>query len=242
MADYRNRIYNHYVSGAHPASAPRLGDDRASREPTMRYLISECFPPDRSAAILDLGCGHGTLVHFARQAGYERISGVDASPQQVALARELGIHGVQHGDVLDTLTRTPAATLDAIVAFDVIEHLTKGELIGMADAAWRALKPNGVWIIHTVNAASPFFGAVRYGDLTHEQAFTPDSLRQLAGTAGFARIAFAECRPRVHGAASLARALLWRAIRFTFRAALAVETGETSRPVLTQNFYAIATK
>ena len=36
----------------------------------------------------------------------------------------------------------------------------------------RALKPGGRWILHTANAESPFYGRVRYGDITHEQAFT----------------------------------------------------------------------
>jgi cyclopropane fatty-acyl-phospholipid synthase-like methyltransferase len=41
---------------------------------------------DRSARILDLGCGHGVFIYFHREAGYTNVVGVDKSPEQVAEA------------------------------------------------------------------------------------------------------------------------------------------------------------
>lgn len=96
----------------------------------MRYVIDAFFPTSKTAAILDLGCGHGTLVHFAQQAGYSNMQGIDVSEQQVELARKLGIANIQQGDLMETLKAIPPASLDAVVAFDVIEHFSKDELIG----------------------------------------------------------------------------------------------------------------
>ncbi|PIP43376.1 MAG: methyltransferase, partial [Deltaproteobacteria bacterium CG23_combo_of_CG06-09_8_20_14_all_60_8] len=55
------------------------------------------FPVDKGVAILDLGCGHGALIHVARELGYRNLRGVDGSPEQVAAARRLGIEGVEAG-------------------------------------------------------------------------------------------------------------------------------------------------
>jgi len=56
---------------------------------------------DRSARILDLGCGHGAFIYFLREAGYTDVVGVDKSPEQVAEAKRLGIDGVHEADLWD---------------------------------------------------------------------------------------------------------------------------------------------
>jgi cyclopropane fatty-acyl-phospholipid synthase-like methyltransferase len=209
----------------------------------MNHVINSFFPPQTSANILDLGCGHGVLVYFARRKGYRNIRGVDVSAQQVALARELGIEHIVQGSLKEALMSTPLSSQDAVVTFDVIEHFTKDELIEVVDAVYSVIKPGGRWIIHAPNGASPFVGAVRYGDFTHEQAFTPSSLQQLLRSSRFVRVDFFECAPRVHGIKSLARAVLWSMMRLAFRLALAAETGDVGRnAVLTRNLYAVGWK
>ncbi len=91
---YRTRIYNHYVQARDRPLAPTSLDGLRPRAPLLRRLVQRHFPADKNAAVLDLGCGHGTLLHFARQLGYRNALGVDGSPEQVAAARHLGIEGV----------------------------------------------------------------------------------------------------------------------------------------------------
>jgi 2-polyprenyl-3-methyl-5-hydroxy-6-metoxy-1,4-benzoquinol methylase len=243
MSKYRYRIYSHYVEAWDEANIPNSVHELEVRRPTMRYVIDAFFPMDKTAAILDLGCGHGTLVHFAQLAGYCNAQGVDVSGQQVELAHKLGIANIQQGDLMEKLKAMPPSSLDSVIAFDVIEHFTKDELIDLVDAVHRVLKPNGCWIIHAPNANSPFVGAVRYGDFTHEQAFTPSSLQQLLKASGFSRLIFAECGPRIHGLKSLVRVILWSLVRSVFRVANAAETGAIDRgAVWTRNFYTVAYK
>jgi 2-polyprenyl-3-methyl-5-hydroxy-6-metoxy-1,4-benzoquinol methylase len=71
--------------------------------PYLQKLIRQHFPYNRNVAILDLGCGHGALIHLARQEGYKNIRGVDGSPEQVAAAKQLCIKGVEQGDVIEAL-------------------------------------------------------------------------------------------------------------------------------------------
>ena len=139
--NYRQRIYTHYVTSRPEPYAPETIGGLKPRAAYLRRLVARHFPEDRQASILELGCGHGALLHFAQEAGYTRISGVDGSPQQVAAARRLGIAGVSEGDLFDTLAGLKEASQDCIITFDVIEHFTREELIPLVDGIVRALKP-----------------------------------------------------------------------------------------------------
>lgn len=240
---YRERIYRHYVESASTPLAPDSVAGLAPRLPYLRKLIAEHFPTSRESAILEVGCGHGALQHAAREAGYAHIQGVDGSPSQVAAAQRLGIASVRQGDLIEALQMQAEASLDAIIAFDVIEHLDRDEIIRMADATHRALKPGGRWIVHVPNGASPFAGVVLWGDLTHELAFTTESLTQLARSTGFADVQFYEDVPVAHGLKSAVRRLLWKAmVRPFFKTCLVVETGSAQGAILTQNLLAVAVK
>lgn len=239
---YRQRIYGDYVKAASAPLAPETLDGLEGRRPVLARFIADHFPPARDARIVDLGCGHGALLHFARDAGYTNVSGIDGSPAQVAAAQRLGIGGIRQSDLIAALATEPEASFDAVIAYDVIEHLTKDELVDMTDAVRRVLKPGGHWIVHAPNGLSPFAGVMRYGDLTHEQAFTPESLTQLFIASGFREASFHEDPPAVRGLKSGIRALLWRVVRGVMRFALVVETGMPEYRVLTMNLIAVATK
>jgi SAM-dependent methyltransferase len=206
-------------------------------------LIGVHFPSDRSARILDLGCGSGTLLYFLREAGYQNISGIDSSPEQIGHARQLGFANVREADAFTFLGSTADASYDAIAAFDVIEHLTKTELLHLADEIYRTLAPGGVWIIHAPNAEGLLGSRVRYADLTHEQAFTPASVEQLARAAGFRSSECFEDAPIAHGLKSMARLLIWKAGRALLRLFFMAETGDTGRnAIFSQNLLALARK
>lgn len=161
--DYRERIYRRYSSARERVLAPDTLDGFGPRVPFLNRIIRNHFPRDRSAAILDLGCGHGALVYLAHQAGYRNIRAVDGSPEQVAEAKRLGIDGVVQGDLMESLRSLADESQDCIVALDVIEHFTKAELLPFIDEVYRVLRSEGRWIIHTPNAESPFGGRIRYG-------------------------------------------------------------------------------
>src|SRR5262245_34262370 len=82
MAKHRERIYARYPDVAATPLAPPTLAGLAPRRPSINRLISRHFPADRNAAILELGCGYGALLYFAREAGYHNIRGIDGSPSQ----------------------------------------------------------------------------------------------------------------------------------------------------------------
>lgn len=243
LDSYRTRIYGHYVQAREQTLAPETVAGLAPRSHALRRLIEQHFPPEKSAAVLDLGCGHGALLHFAREAGYTNLRGVDGSPEQVAAAQRLGIEGVAEGDLREALAAQPDASLDVVIAFDVIEHFTRDELLPFVDEVCRVLRPGGRWIIHVPNGESPFFGSIRYGDLTHELAFTRTSLAQLLLASGFAEMRCFEDQPVIHGAKSAVRWLLWRGFRGVLRLYIAAETGDArGGHIFSQNLLAVARK
>lgn len=213
------------------------------RAPTINFIISKFFPFDKNADILDLGCGYGVIEYFASKRGYINIKGIDISVQQVELSRELGISGIECGELFDIIQLNKDSSLDLVISLDVIEHLSKEELIKLADNVFRVLKPGGGWLIHVPNANSPFFGEIRYGDYTHEQAFTTQSIKQLLISCGFKNFVFEESGPRIHSLKSFIRVIFWNFFRLLLIIFNAAETGHfNKRAILTRNMYTISYK
>ena len=236
-------MYRHYVHARGESLAPATVAGFAPRASSLRRLIKRHLPADRTVSILDLGCGHGAFIYFLRQAGYCNVVGVDVSPEQVAEALRLDIEGIREGDLLETLRNLPKHSQDVVIAFDVIEHFTKDELLPFVDEVFRVLKPGGRWLIHAPNGESPFVGAIRYGDMTHEQAFTRVSISQLLLSSGFSRLECHESGPVPAGIKSTVRWILWRGVRLFLRVWGAAETGDLGRDAIyTRNLLAVVFK
>ncbi len=190
--------------------------------------------------MLDIGCGSGQLVRCLLDDGYD-AAGIDVSPEQVTLARAAGVGQVHQGDYR-VLLADARAEFAAVTATDLLEHMTKPEVLDTFDAVARALRPGGRFVARVPNAVSPFGGHIRYGDFTHETWYTALSVRQLAAAAGFSRVQVAGCPPPRHGAASAVRATLWKPVSGFLKLALAVETGAVRGHIVTQNLTFAAEK
>lgn len=232
LALIRARFYKEYRVGALDS-----GDGRA--RPHLREWVREYFPLDKRSAICDLGCGRGELILIAQEMGYVNISGVDASASQV---RARLSDRVFKRDLLQHLKEQADESLDAVVTFDVLEHLTRTELLELGDEISRVLKREGKWLLHVPNAAGIFGSRIRYADVTHESSFTAESIRQYSEVFGFCGVRVFEERPTVHGWKSMARWLLWMIGRLPFVVLWAAETGSVSGVILSQNMSAVIIK
>lgn len=220
--DYRARIYERYGE----TLAPELRAGTVSSEERERgfaSLYAPHLPADKSARILDLGCGEGAFLAYLQKSGYAAAEGVDGSEGQVARAKKAGVKNVAQGDFSAFLAARPGA-YDCVVAFDVFEHLRKDELLALTDAVFASLKPGGRLIVQTINADGLGWGRQLAADLTHETAFTRYSLSQLFTICGFSSSEFHPLRP-----ASLRRRLAWSAVSFFMSLLHHAETGSGLR-------------
>lgn len=218
---YRTDLYSRYESTFRDPST----SGRASRpgQCDRLYPFRDWIPEDRHAAIVDVGCGSGDLLLALKYAGYTNISGVDLGAEQVASATEAGLE-VSQGDATKYL-QAHLGSFRIIIACDVMEHLSRDEALAFLQAARLALVANGAVLLRVPNAAAPRGTVYQHGDLTHETAFSPGSLRQLCNFVGARTVMLREDLPPCDRLTRVVRRILWAGVRQVYRFVDVVESG-----------------
>lgn len=233
MSEYRERIYGCYSNFFQGRTQPMTKRDLDWWYRVYTYYFRNWLPVNKQAAILDVGCGAGGLLSVFKRAGYSNLYGVDLSLPQVELAKHI-VKNVVHEDAIGFLKRH-AEGFDLITAIDILEHFKKDEALDFLDACFDALRPRGRLIQQTPNAESPWVGAVRYGDMTHEVCFTPAGLSALMRMCGFIEVVSRPCEPAPRNLNSVVRYVLWKMISMGFRACTLIE-GHKSSGIYTRVF------
>ncbi len=161
----------------YPLLAPLRG---RVTEPFLLQVLNR-LPRGR---LMDVGCGNGGNLEFARQLGW-RVQGIETDSQAVAAARAAGL------DVLEgTYERLEEfrGAFDCLICHHVIEHVHAP--LGLLRALNDALKPGGTALISLPNADSHVLRAV--GDNwrgleapRHLAIPTAKTMRALCETQGF---------------------------------------------------------
>lgn len=237
-SSYRERIYTNYGKNFQDAVAVFEANSSRRWGAARDWYLRRWLPADKSAVIVDLACGGGKLLHFFTERGFQNIHGVDISPDQVALSRQVTAN-VEQGNVIEYLEANPSR-FDLITGFDIIEHFHKDEVLRFLDATYCALKPGGRLVLQTPNAEGPWGAHHRYNDFTHEVGFNPNSLQRLMKLSGLTAVESRECDPPPYGYSIFAslRALLWQMIRMSLMAYNMIETGGSGDRILTRVFLA----
>ena len=234
--DYRTRIYRKYATNIQ--DAPKTFDSAAARQwgQLYRHYLCEWLPEDKNAMIVDIACGGGKLLYLFKKMAYTNIAGVDISPEQVKLARQV-TSSVEEAHVLDWLESHPVS-FDLITGFDIVEHFHKDEVLRFLDACHAALKPGGRLILQTPNADSPWGMSIRYGDFTHEVGLNSNVLSRLLCLTGFQDVASRETGPIFLGYSlkSTVRYLIWQPIRLGLKLWNLAEMGDAGSGVFTRVF------
>lgn len=236
LTKYRDRLYANYGHDFQDAGEQfdREGAVRWSR--AVAYHLRGWLPEGNDGRILDLACGAGKLLFFFSERGYKNLTGVDISPDQVRLARQV-TPDVKQESVLDHLENNPGS-YDLITGYDIVEHFHKDEVLRFIDGCHSALRPGGRVILQTPNADSPWGTMHRYNDFTHETCFNPNSLGRLMRLVGFSHVEARETGPVPFGnsMASSLRFLLWQLIRAGLLVWNLAETGHAGEGVWTRVF------
>jgi predicted TPR repeat methyltransferase len=185
--NYRDVLYRDYST--HFSQPTSIGDD------VNFPMFAEIYQslPSRDARILDLGCGRGSWLRWMRNKGFQSLTGVDFSRvdlDNVGLADAV----LQQGDLFAFL-RSGTERFDVVHAKDVIEHMTKDEVVEFLTLCRARLVPGGQLWISTFNALAPMAAQTWRGDFTHETSFTPQSMRQVMHACGFPEVEVTCCHP-----------------------------------------------
>jgi 2-polyprenyl-3-methyl-5-hydroxy-6-metoxy-1,4-benzoquinol methylase len=215
------------VSLHYDAHFRRIGNSAATVEAPFDASDDKTLswtPSDRTARIVDVGCGWANRLRALHAMGYTQLTGLDSSAAMIAGAREHNPPAVRlvERDAIAYFRETNER-FDRILLFDILEHFAWDEGLQLLDACRSHLAPQGMIVVQVPNFACVTTAHMHFSDITHKQGYTEFSLAQLFDTAGLTpdlvcpapRFSFARWRPwRPLRGTTLA----WRANRYLHRA------------------------
>lgn len=194
--------------------------------------VMERYAPDRTARIIDLGCGPSAYgcatLELLRSMGYTDMVGMDLHvPFYARLATAVrGI--VKHGSLVPyrlltrdiTDSRLPSSTFDAAVAVSVVEHGI--DLRAFFAEAGRLLKPGGTLYVSTdywhvpidTNGIKASSGA-RGGQALHWRIFDPAGINGLIAAAKAEGLVVQDALPSLTASAERGP-VFWNGMFYTF--------------------------
>jgi 2-polyprenyl-6-hydroxyphenyl methylase / 3-demethylubiquinone-9 3-methyltransferase len=158
----------------------------------QHWQCDECSrTPLEGKSALDVGCGAGLLCEPLARLG-ANVTGVDASPEVIAVARDhaaaVGLEiDYRAGDVQDL-----AGQFDLITSLEVIEHVA--DPAPFLKALAKRLAPNGLLILSTPNATGwsklmmitlgEGLGRIPKGTHDFDKFISPERMKVLLADAG----------------------------------------------------------
>ncbi|MBN2334056.1 methyltransferase domain-containing protein [Candidatus Bathyarchaeota archaeon] len=200
MLDVKEQIYDEVYGGDEAVYEPPSGIigflyNNLEQYNVTRYQTTYELLPDHTERILDIGCGGGHFLFFAKEKLGE-CYGVDVSSKRILQATQASALRPDAGDFFFTQCDVdkgldfPDDYFDAVTCIATIEHVFNPP--NLVREIHRVVKPGGVAIIQTPNFAwlphrltllagrLPTTGGVYLGaDWEHLHNFTQSSLRTL---------------------------------------------------------------
>lgn len=162
------------------------------REPALRERILDLARPAPGEAVLDVGCGVGTLAIAARRrvGASGEVFGVDASPEMVSGARRKALKAgmqiaFQHG--LAQALPFPDARFDLVTSTLMLHHLPRPVREGSLREIRRVLKPGGRVLVVDFASSSTQQGGLLHRLHRHGRV-KPAEIIDLATAAGLVRL------------------------------------------------------
>ncbi len=215
----------------------------------VRFIVSMLEKHVKpKSKILDIGCGNGNISRALGSLGYQ-VTGIDFSEKAIAYAKSKNVFDNVQFAVKSAEEVQASENYDAIICSEVLEHLSKPELLTAAIAG--ILKPGGLLIATVPNGWGPrealvtqpvqwlnrtaakkviagFKSMLGYSnttlqsqsdDLSHIQFFTKKAITDVIGKAGFNLLYFGHADFIQH---MFPYSLLARRVRFLQKADLAM--------------------
>lgn len=134
--------------------------------------------------VLDIGCGRGEFIQGLHRYG-SGAYGIDIDSGMVAECKKKGLNVIQQ-DALNHLNSLPDNHLDGIFADQLVEHLSRPDIIALVALCHQKIKKDRFVILTTPNIKSMVvYANALYVDLSHITPVHPETLQFLFESAGF---------------------------------------------------------
>lgn len=180
MTDF-DGIIPAYERIAHAWRTARIGGATEFEE--GRLLDRALIPLDEGARILDVGCGSGEPItkHLADR-GF-RVVGLDGSAKMIELARNaVPMAEFIQGDIRES---APEGRFDAIVAWDVVFHIPRGEHHDIFARFHSWLRPGGRLLVSLGGSGDDALASEMLGETFHYSAYEPAVAVRIIEESGF---------------------------------------------------------
>jgi predicted SAM-dependent methyltransferase len=149
---------------------------------------------DAEHPLVDVGSGRGEFLSLCRAANVPSY-GIELDSFLAERARMDGLD-VRATDGVSALREAGDATIGAVTAFHVIEHLSFDALMAFFDESLRALAPGGLLVCETPNPANVTIGACNfYLDPTHRHPLPSPLVAFLLEMRGFTDVRIVDLQP-----------------------------------------------
>ncbi|MEO5772995.1 MAG: bifunctional 2-polyprenyl-6-hydroxyphenol methylase/3-demethylubiquinol 3-O-methyltransferase UbiG [Sphingomicrobium sp.] len=162
------------------------------------WSLDECNRrPLEGKSALDVGCGAGLLTEPLARMG-AKVTGVDAAPELIEVARE---HAAAQGleiDYRDAAVEDVEGQFDLVTSLEVVEHVA--DPAAFVNALARRLAPGGLLILSTPNRTSwsklltitlaEGFGRIPKGTHDYDKFIAPERMKVLLAGAGLKCVDF----------------------------------------------------
>ena len=164
----------------------------------QHWQCDECDRrPLEGKSALDVGCGAGLLAEPLTRLG-AKVTGIDAAPEVIAVAREHANAGGLEIDYRVGAVEALDGTFDLVTCMEVIEHVA--DPAAFVHALARRLAPDGLLILSTPNATgwskvmmitvAEGLGRIPRGTHDFGKFIAPERMRTLLADAG---LGFVDC-------------------------------------------------
>jgi cyclopropane fatty-acyl-phospholipid synthase-like methyltransferase len=185
QGDYRNFLISKWATKNIESFKKPTLQDLENQVLYYKHIIETVLPSQKDLKILEIGCGWGGNIYTLKKLGYNNVDAVDVIPQCCNFVKEeLKVKNVVCADIFEFF-KGNNKRYDVIIAFDVLEHFYKSEIISLVSNIYEILNPTGIFIMKSPCAGSPLGIFVRYSGFTHETAFTSLSINELFKAIGF---------------------------------------------------------
>lgn len=158
-----------------------VGDQKLSFKRKVSYFDYNYLDQIKNVnKILEIGPGKGEFISYLNSKNIDNIDIIDNDLNVINfIQKNFSISKYYRTNDISKL-KLKNSTYDLITMMQVFEHMPKSSYKRVMTTLIKSLKRGGKLIMMVPNGGNPLNMLERYHDLQHENAFTEDSLKELA--------------------------------------------------------------